>query len=595
VGSQGQNCSDFNPCTVDVCNPKKGCTNEPSKDTDGADCGLATACSGLGVCVGGECVDTGDPGCEDYNPCTDDECQEGVGCVHLDNSAPCNDGDPCTAKDSCGGGQCAGTGDGKGITINCNQKNSIDKDGKCCCFAKDPTGKYLSAQVLDLGELFQDEPIDCCLMPGFNVGCKDKAYFDVSIDGKSWTNLFTIPTKSSKLGSGAWAPYCKTLESAEGFQFVRGGNNNCYVDHFKCSLPCESAGCSTTAPEDCDDGNVCTIDSCNGDTGNCTHQPINSPTCLVLHYGKNLVSFSHLPEKPTLDAVFGQYLPLIQLIFTEAKMIRRLNGNLVGNLERLERDTGYWVNVKLPAGSTWLAIPLLGEATDPDLKYTLHSGVNMIGFAGPNVAPLPAAMAEADKDMYEGWIGEGVALFLLDGEWVGSLTKLMANKGYEVLVNQDKVVNLNCPDCDGADPYSYGCLDNYAVNYDAGADIDNNSCSYEVPTSWALPTFGSKGKLQAFVMVHKLGNQNAVGAFVNGKSRGFGYTHGEFTVVPVIDTAIDAPIALREYDAAIQKESTITLNAPLLMKLNGFFLVGCTDPGAANYSNLATISANICQ
>ena len=308
------------------------------------------------------------------------------------------------------------------------------------------------------------------------------------------------------------------------------------------------------------------------------------------------MSFSRLPEDPTPAAVFGEYLPMVQLLFTEAQIIKRLsNEELVGNLVHLERDSAYWVYVKLPQGVSWIAIPLPGEATDPDLKYTLHSGVNMISFAGPAPAPLPAAMTLDDLAIYESWIGEGMGLFLKDGKWLGNLTSLKANDGYEVIVNQAKDVTLSCPDCDGVTTYSYGCKDSHATNFDAAADIDDNSCTYDVPGNWPMPFFASNGKNQAFVLVHKLGNKNAVASFSEGQGRGFGYAHGEFTVVPVIDAPFGAPITLKQYNAADQTEAEIKLTTPLDMQLNAFVVVGCTEPTAANYSDLATHSADICQ
>ncbi|HIA01921.1 MAG TPA: hypothetical protein EYN66_08420, partial [Myxococcales bacterium] len=269
VGSQAS-CSDFNPCTVDSCDPQSGCENTIGDATNGAFCSLTNACGGLGVCNNGVCTSQGDAGCEDNNPCTDDECQDDAGCVNVPNVQLCDDGDSCTTGDICNAGQCSGVAEG--ISINCNQKNSIDSEGECCCFAKDPTGKYKSAHVLDLEQIVQDTAVECCLTPGFNIGCKDQAYFDVSIDGKSWTNLATVATSSAKDSKGAWVPVCETLQSNEGFQFVRGGNDNCYVDHFKCSVPCGAGGCSDAEPADCDDGNECTADSCNTETGKCTHE-----------------------------------------------------------------------------------------------------------------------------------------------------------------------------------------------------------------------------------------------------------------------------------------------------------------------------------
>jgi hypothetical protein len=44
--------------------------------------------------------------CDDVNGCTDDSCNPALGCVHANNTAACNDGNPCTVGDTCGAGVC---------------------------------------------------------------------------------------------------------------------------------------------------------------------------------------------------------------------------------------------------------------------------------------------------------------------------------------------------------------------------------------------------------------------------------------------------------------------------------------------------------
>lgn len=77
------------------------CTFQPA----GTACEDGLACT-INVCDGANvCTSTPNP-CDDGNVCTDDACSEPTGCYHVDNTAPCDDSDECTAPDVCGGGVC---------------------------------------------------------------------------------------------------------------------------------------------------------------------------------------------------------------------------------------------------------------------------------------------------------------------------------------------------------------------------------------------------------------------------------------------------------------------------------------------------------
>ncbi len=106
VGGAPPSCDDGNPCTDDGCNQATGCvhTNNAAPCSDGNMCTTNDACSG-GRCVGGPA-----PSCDDGNVCTDDTCNPSTGCVHVNNTAPCNDGNACTTNDTCSGGTCTGGG-----------------------------------------------------------------------------------------------------------------------------------------------------------------------------------------------------------------------------------------------------------------------------------------------------------------------------------------------------------------------------------------------------------------------------------------------------------------------------------------------------
>lgn len=82
---------------------EKGWADEATPCEDGDRCTEGEECNGLGECVGTP-VDS-----DDGDVCTDDRCEEGEGCVHDWNEAPCDDRNACTIEDICGGGLCRGT------------------------------------------------------------------------------------------------------------------------------------------------------------------------------------------------------------------------------------------------------------------------------------------------------------------------------------------------------------------------------------------------------------------------------------------------------------------------------------------------------
>ena len=66
-------CNDNNRCTTDSCNPATGCVHTDATTS-----------------------------CNDGNPCTDDGCHPASGCFHTGNTNGCDDGNACTAGDACG-------------------------------------------------------------------------------------------------------------------------------------------------------------------------------------------------------------------------------------------------------------------------------------------------------------------------------------------------------------------------------------------------------------------------------------------------------------------------------------------------------------
>jgi hypothetical protein len=172
----GPNCSDNVPCTVDACNEATdSCTHAANNGLcdNGLFCDGTEICNALAGCQNGSppnCVDSvpctndvcneelnrcdHDPDnsfCADQSICTNDICDPTLGCTHVNNTAPCNDGNACTGNDTCQNGICIPRGDvcGDGIVdANCGEQcdpgtseicnNGIDDDGDTLIDCGDP-------------------------------------------------------------------------------------------------------------------------------------------------------------------------------------------------------------------------------------------------------------------------------------------------------------------------------------------------------------------------------------------------------------------------------------------------------------------------
>ena len=108
-------CDDGNACTVDSCVPKVGCkhVNDVSPCDDGDACTASGTCA-AGVCKAGAkvtgciCKNVAGLGCDDSNSCTVDTCDPQKGCAHaaVGGGEPCDDGSACTTGERCTGSNC---------------------------------------------------------------------------------------------------------------------------------------------------------------------------------------------------------------------------------------------------------------------------------------------------------------------------------------------------------------------------------------------------------------------------------------------------------------------------------------------------------
>jgi hypothetical protein len=216
-------CDDANVCTSDSCDPAKGCAFAAK---DGA-CDDGNACTLGDVCKSGKCSPGLAKDCGDGNVCTDNSCDPVLGCVTTMNQAPCDDGSLCTTGDHCHLGGCISSG-----KLECNDGNLCTDDA---CDAKVGCQFKPNTLACDDGSVCTD--VDVCAAgwckPGKAVTCDD---------GNTCTDDVCDPVSGCK----------------------HAANQATCTDGDACTVGdvCNGGKCVPGAAAVCDDGNMCTKDSC---------------------------------------------------------------------------------------------------------------------------------------------------------------------------------------------------------------------------------------------------------------------------------------------------------------------------------------------
>ena len=227
-------CDDGNECTEDSCVGEEGCEHVA---LDMTECKDGDICTVADHCVAGVCV--GDPViCDDENPCTDNLCAANGGCDYPPNQDPCDDGNPCTVADECLDSECVG------VEIPCDCQKDEDcgllEDGNLC------NGTLECAM--------ETLPHKCVVKAGTVVECPAPEGID----------------------SPCLAAWCDPASGQ--CSMVAHGEGAACNDLDLCSLAdfCADGQCAAGKVANCNDGNPCTDDSCEAQTG-CIHEPNESP------------------------------------------------------------------------------------------------------------------------------------------------------------------------------------------------------------------------------------------------------------------------------------------------------------------------------
>ena len=238
-------CDDGNQCTQDVCDPTEGCQHPA---LDGADCEDGDPCTLEDKCVDDQCEAGLPDNCDDGNPCTDDSCEAEAGCLHVPNTAPCDDQNKCTTTDTCVAEECQGMGE-----MDCDDGNVCTDDG--CASAE---GCTHSPNTDECNDGNQCTLLDTC-QDGACAGSGEQDCDDED----------PCTTDSCDPAAGCLHALASGVACDD--------KNACTLGDLCAEGICQPGG-STLA---CDDGNVCTDDSCDIDNG-CLNQPLENDTpCLA--------------------------------------------------------------------------------------------------------------------------------------------------------------------------------------------------------------------------------------------------------------------------------------------------------------------------
>lgn len=289
--TDGGACDDGQACTVDTCDPQKGCQHAL----------IASSCV-----IGGVCVPQGESNPADL--C--ETCQPAVSTSQWSDAEgkSCSDQNPCTSGDLCTGGVCAGKAyscdddvvcttdscDGLGGCEHVLVANRCLIDGVCRvglepnpanpCQACNPVAAD-DWSPIGAGKACNDGQLctfgDACDAQGFCTGttkvCTDGlgCTLDVcdGLGGCSFVpqNACVIEGKCVTPGTQKTGDPCRVCDPTQSTSAWSGNTGNVCNDANPCTAPdvCKLGACLGTAYS-CNDELVCTTDFCDG-LGGCQH------------------------------------------------------------------------------------------------------------------------------------------------------------------------------------------------------------------------------------------------------------------------------------------------------------------------------------
>lgn len=294
-------CSNLNtPCKVYSCNMDNGLC-EPSfinQNEIVLACSDENICNGLEICLDGNCAPgTPLPPNPDLLPCLDQSCHAQEGWTYFPTTNPCNDGNACTLGDTCSGGECLPTSN-----VDCSSLDQTCKVGVC-----NPADGTCHAEPKPFGTPVPDSNLcngtETCgqngeIVPGEHLCCNDNNPCTDDICHNE-TGCENIPDDNNNCDDGSTCTQfsvcrsgvcvggpetdCSWLNDPTSHHFnpcmyaicdhsIDGcrlesfpdGTMNCPQDQTVCNgiEQCVAGQCHSVGPLNCDDGNVCTANTC---------------------------------------------------------------------------------------------------------------------------------------------------------------------------------------------------------------------------------------------------------------------------------------------------------------------------------------------
>ena len=249
TGGTVKDCGDGNFCTKDTCVASGAAGNcLHIKIPDNQACDDGNKCTTDDTCKNNVCV-TLPKVCDDGKACTTDVCEPAIGCVFTNNSDGCDDGDKCTISDVCAAGACkAGAPKDCDDGLECTVDACDGTDGTCGHDKSKLDGK-------------------ACVGDGSKCTPDDKCDFGKCVLGKP---------KDCSDGKACTSDDCDAVTATCSHKPLAAGAK-CNDDSY-CTLSdsCDEAGKCTGKPLPCNDHNGCTADNCDPKTGACTFTEIKA-------------------------------------------------------------------------------------------------------------------------------------------------------------------------------------------------------------------------------------------------------------------------------------------------------------------------------